>query len=215
MVMHSPRVWALWGGAAVVAVVTATTVAGDLAELHRRAETLGSERRVVVARRPLRLGDTVRRGDLARRRVHRSQLPPGALDTTHAVGRVVAVPVVRGGFVADANLAPRARTGLDGVLPSGTRVIQVVLDHAPRPRVGAAVDVLATFATPDEITGSADVVARGVIVLGVVRVTSAEGGTGLAVNLLVTETDAEALAFAASHGELTLVLVPPEDARLP
>ena len=43
MPRRSPRALALWGAAAVVAVVTATVVAGDLATLHRRAADLGPE----------------------------------------------------------------------------------------------------------------------------------------------------------------------------
>ncbi len=108
MFHHPPRALALWAAAAVVAVLTAVVVAGDLATLHRHATSLGPERELVVATRPLALGATVHAADVTVRRVHRSQAPPGVLRTTNrAVGRVVTVPVLRGGFVAGANLAPR------------------------------------------------------------------------------------------------------------
>ena len=51
MPRRSPRALALWGAAAVVAVVTATVVAGDLAALHRRAADLGPDPRFTLAGR--------------------------------------------------------------------------------------------------------------------------------------------------------------------
>ena len=100
--------FALRAGAVVVTVTTAAIVASDLAKLHRRANDLGPERSVVVARHDLALGTTISADDLRERRVHSSQLPTGALaDVQRAVGRVVTVPLVEGAFVAGRNLAPR------------------------------------------------------------------------------------------------------------
>jgi Flp pilus assembly protein CpaB len=207
----------------VVTVTTAAVVASDLAKLHRRANDLGPERSVVVARRVLRLGTTVSADDVRVRRVHSSQLPPRVLrDVRSAVGRVVTVPVVRDGFVATGNLAPRRRSGLDGALPEGMRAVRVVVLDAVRPRVGAAVDVLASFEadvgtfdpeSPDfGSVGSATVVAEGVLVLGADSTRTAEGASALGVTLLVTPRQARDLAFAATHGVVTIALVPPEDA---
>jgi Flp pilus assembly protein CpaB len=220
MLARSPRALALWIGALAVAAGTATLVASDLAALHRRARSLGRERGAVVAARPLTLGAVITANDVRVRRIHASQLPDGVLPhVSAAVGRVVVVAVVDGGFVADANLASRRRTGLDGALPPGTRAMRVVVRDTLRPRAGAAVDVLASFdasvgadGLPSSGDGRAEVVAPGVSVLAVERVHTAEGDA-LGVTVLVSPREARALAFASTHGRLALALVPPEESR--
>ena len=66
-------------------------------------------------------------------------------DPAHALGRTVRVPVVQDAYVADANLAPTRRAGLDGVLPEGTRAMRVVVEDGLLPPPGSAVDVYATL----------------------------------------------------------------------
>ena len=221
MSRRSPRAVLLWLGAILVAVVTAVLVATDLAALHRRAHSLGAPRSVAVAARDLPLGSRIDGGDLRSRTVHRSQLPSGAVSPRAAERRVVAVPVVRGAFVVDGNLAPRRRTGLNGAIPPGMRAVRIVARDALRPPVGSSVDVLVTFESNDATAGSAPTVvaARGVLVLGTddepaAVETRAGGGnaTGLGVTLLVADDDAPRLAFATAAGVVTLALVPPEDA---
>ena len=226
MSRRSPRAVVLWLGAVVVAITTAALVATDLAALHRRAHSLGSPQAVAVAARDLPLGSSIRRGDITIRSVHRSQLPRGVLSPDAAERRVVAVPVVRGAFVVEGNVAPRRRTGLDGAIPPGMRAVRVVARDALHPPVGTSVDVLVTFESNDgAAAGGAPTVvaARGVLVLGTddepaaVEHPTGGGDTGgregaLGVTLLVTEDDAPRLAFAAAAGVVTLALVPPEDA---
>lgn len=221
MSRRSPRAVLLWLGAILVAVVTAALVATDLAALHRRAHSLGSPRPVAVATRDLPLGSTIDRGDVRARSVHHSQLPSGALSPGAAEGRVVAVPVVRGAFVVDGNVAPRGRSGLDGAIPPGMRALRIVARDALRPPVGSSVDVLVTFESSDAAGGGAPTVvaARGVLVLGTDEAPAAvetrageRGADSLGVTLLATEEDAPRLAFAAAAGVVTLALVPPEDA---
>jgi Flp pilus assembly protein CpaB len=221
MLARSPRALALWAGALAVAAGTATLVASDLAALHRRARSLGDERAAVVATRTLTLGDVVTGADVHIRRIHSSQLPRGVLRAVdEAVGRVVVVAALRGGFVADENLAPRRRAGLDGALPEGTRALRVVVRDTVRPRAGAAVDILASFESvgadglPSSGDGRARLVAPGVLVLAAERVQTAEGDA-LGVTVLVSPRQARALAFASTHGRLDLALVPPEDAKRP
>ena len=153
--------------------------------------------------------------------MHRSQLPSGALSPGAADGRVVAVPVVRGAFVVNGNVAPRRRTGLDGAIPPGMRALRIVARDALRPSVGSSVDVLVTFESSDAAAGGAPTVvaARGVLVLGTDEAPAAvetgagdRNAAGLGVTLLVTEEDAPRLAFAAAAGVVTLALAPPEDA---
>src|SRR5262245_26408765 len=125
MPRRSPRALALWAAAILVALVTAVVVAGDLAALHRRPAGLGPERDAVVAARDLPVGHVLRARDLATRAVHASQLPAGVLVDREALpGRVVAVPLLEGTFVTARHVAPRRRTGLDGVVPRGMRAMR-------------------------------------------------------------------------------------------
>ena len=222
MLKRSPRVLGLWAGAIALAVATGAIVAGDLATLHRRAQQFGPERRVVIARRDLTLGATVTPGDVTTRRVHSSQVPNDVLDDpTLALGRTVRVPVVQDAYVADANLAPTRRAGLDGVLPADTRAMRVVVEDGLRPPRGSAVDVYVSLARDQRGTGAtsrepATLVASGVPVLATDGGGAATGAARtIGVTLLVDEDDAAAIAFAVTHGRIVLALVPPEDARVP
>ena len=225
MLKRSPRALGLWVGATALAVATGAIVAGDLATLHRRAQQFGPERRVVVALRNLALGATVTPGDVTTRRVYASQVPPGVLDDPAlALGRTVRVPVVREAYVAAANLAPSRRSGLDGVLPEGTRAMRVVIEDGLRPPPGSSVDVYAAYARDELGTGAsagsrdpATVVAFGVPVLATdgAGSTSPSASRTIGVTLLVDEEDASAIAYAVTHGRIVLALVPPEDARVP
>jgi Flp pilus assembly protein CpaB len=222
MLVRSPRALLLRVAAVGVGLLTATTVASDLARLHRQAGGLGSARPALVARTDLPIGTTLTTDDVTARTIHSSQLPPHVLrDARDVDGRVVVVPVLAGGFVGARNLAPRHRDGLGGVLPPGTRAMRVVVTSSLRPHRGAAVDVLATptvqsldRASNAARAGSATVVvAYGALVLGTDRETGNAGTLG--VTLLVAEEQALDLAAAAAQGVLTLALVPPEEARGP
>lgn len=214
MLRRTPRALALWAGAAALALVTGAVVAGDLAALHRRAGTLGAEQPVVVARVALPLGATVTPADVTTRRVHASQLPAGVLhDVDDAVGRVVRVPVVRDGYVHASHLAARARDGLAGILPEGTRAVRVTVEDGLRPPSGSAVDVYASFASGTDALGTGRTAGDGAAVAAagaVVIETDDES-----VTLLVDEDQAAALADASARAVLFLALVPPEDARVP
>ncbi len=220
MLRRSPRALVLWAAALVVAVSTATVVAGDLASLHRRAAELGPERHAVVARHDLAVGTVLTARDVTSRPVHESELPGAVVtDRDEVLGRVVAVPVLRGAFVSDGNVAPRRRTGLDGVVPAGMRAMRVVVTDALAPRPGAAVDVLATYDPAAAEAGGNDattVVAHGVTVLGTDRASSGGGRAGArGVTLLVDPEQARELADAQANGVVTLALVPPEDTAHP
>ncbi|HVM39780.1 MAG TPA: Flp pilus assembly protein CpaB [Acidimicrobiia bacterium] len=225
LLRRPPRAVLLWGVAGLTALATAHLVATDLAALHRRARSAGPEVDVVIARRDLPLGSEVRAGDLAVVRRHRRHLPAATLASkADAVGRVVATPVLRGGFVSDRHLAPRRRTGLDGIVPPGMRAVRVEVEGSVRPRPGSVVDVLVTF-DPSLVGPETEptlAVVRGVLV--VASDGEGDGSTddldvGMAANVGVTVlTDPEGarrLAFAATQGVLTLALAPPEDAVTP
>lgn len=213
MLRRSPRTLGLWAAAAALAITTGSVVSSDLAELHRRARTLGPEQPVVVVRRALQLGTTITPSDVTTRQVHASQQPDHVLhDVDDAVGRVVRVPLVRDAFVAHDNLAARSRTGLAGALPRGTRAVQITVDDGLRPPVGSAVDVYVSYATGSDAlgTGRAPSIGATVVAAGAVVLAADDG-----VTLLVVEDDAAALADASARGTLFLALVPPEEARVP
>ena len=225
MFRRSPRALLLWTSAVVLAFVTARIVGADLATLHRRTGDLGPEVVAAVAARDLPVGSTLGQSDVRARRVHRSQLPPGVLAPGDVAGRVVAVPVLRDGFVVERNVAARDRTGLDAVIPAGMRVVRIVV---PQPTselhvASSHVDVLATFDSGAGVDAEGEqsgdptvVVARGALVVdtddgdGTV---GTDATTGAGVALLVTEGEALAVAYATAAGIVSVALVPPEDAR--
>lgn len=214
MLRRSPRALGLWAGAITLGAATAALVAGDLAALHGRVVSLGPERSVVVARAALPLGATVTPADVATRRLHSSQLPDGVLERrSDAIGRVVRVPVVRDAFVQRANLAPRRRTGLAGVLPEGTRAARIDVEHGLRPPPGSAVDVFVSYASGSDALGTGRRTDAGatLVVAGAVVLETASDG----VTLLVDADRAAALAEASAGGTLFLALAPPEDAVVP
>jgi Flp pilus assembly protein CpaB len=200
------------GAAVLVSIVTATIVFGDLTRLHRRAESLGPLRTVLIATRDIPLGATLGAKDVEETSRYASTIPENAVTTRRrAVGRVVAVPVLKGAALLAPNLAPAARTGADGLVPIGYRAVRVQPEDGLKPPLGAVVDVLASLdPTVVEHTG-ADLVARGARVLAVDTATDASS-EGVGVTVLVTEDEARELAFAAANGVLTLALAPPEDA---
>jgi Flp pilus assembly protein CpaB len=213
---HSPRVLFAWLATVVVALMTARVVAGDLATLHRRAATLGPQRRVVLAARSLDVGQTVTAHDLMTEMRYAKEIPPEAItDTRDAVGRVVAVPLLAHAVVFAQHLAPTDRSGIDGIVPEGERAVHVTPADGFRPPRGAIVDVLAAFdptaVVVDGARDSAVIVASGARVVAVDdRATTDDSNAG--VTLLVTELEARVLAFAAANGDLTLAIAPPESA---
>ena len=224
-VRRPPRAVVLRVAAVIVVIATAALVASDLAELHRRAQDFGTPRPAVVARRDLPVGTTIDRRDVTTRTIYSSQLPPEVLDDERAaIGRVVTAPMLRESFVGRRNVAPRHRSGLDGAIPAGMRALRIVVTDAVQPRVGAAVDVIASFesgglesdgldASTELALGSATVIADGVLVLGSDAASSSDGAPARGVTLLVSPRQARDLVFAMTHGFVTISLVPPEDSR--
>jgi pilus assembly protein CpaB len=213
---RSPRVAFAWLATLVVALTTARVVGGDLATLHRRAATLGPERQVVVAARDLDIGETITARDVTTEARYQKDIPREALtDEDAAIGRVVRVPVVQHALLFTAHLAPSDRSGIDGVVGDGQRAVHVTPADGFRPPRGSIVDVLAAFdptaVVVDGARASAVIVASGARVLATdERDTVDETNAG--VTLLVTESEARVLAFAAANGDLTLAIAPPESA---
>jgi len=216
---RSPRVLLAWLAALVVALTTANIVGGDLAALHRRAASLGPRRGVLVSTRDLLTGETVRQRDVRVEMRYGNEIPREAVtDAGRAIGRVVVVPVLRDAMVFARHLAPADRAGLDAVVPVGSRAVHVVPKDGFRPARGAIVDVLAAF-DPTVVNvegsgGAAVVVASGALVLATDDPATGSGGsaTNAGVILLVTDTEARVIAFAAASADITLAVGPPESA---
>lgn len=215
MIRRSPRALAAWCAVGVLALTTARMVGSDLASLHRRATTAGPEIDVVIATRDLPLGATLTDRDVTVRRRFAGRLAPEALRSPRAaVGRVVVVPVLTGNVVSARHLAPRERSGLEGVVPPGMRAVRVVVEDGLQPPPGSVVDVLVSFdpASVDPDTDPTLTVVRGALVLATSPEVDGGGGRGPAVTLLTDVDGAHRLAFAATNGVLTLALAPPEEA---
>ncbi|MDQ1382604.1 MAG: hypothetical protein QOJ71_3323, partial [Actinomycetota bacterium] len=206
----------------IVMLATARVVTGDLGSLHRRAHDLGADIAVVLAARDLPLGMTLAAADLRVVRRPSTTVSNLALrDPVAAIGRIVAVPLLRDEVVGARHLV----SGINGAVPIGRRIVHVVVKDGFRPPVGAVVDVLATFdpsiASGPGSPGQATVVARGAQVVALAGATggqiaerAASTGSGTAdtsgsgVTLLVTEPEARSIAFAASIGEVSIALAP-------
>jgi len=215
---QTPRALAAWCGAALCALVAAGILASDFAAIHARARAAGGEVTAVVVVADLPLGSTVTAADVDEVGRYSAHLPARALRrAADAVGRVVTSPLLGGALLTEAHLAPRHRSGLDGVVPPGMRAVRVVTDDALTPSPGAVVDVIVTFdptaAGPD---GEPTVEAvRGALVIGV----DSDGGgheesfgRQVGVTLLTDAEGARRLAYATANGIVTLALVPPEEA---
>jgi pilus assembly protein CpaB len=200
----------------LVAASTALVVGHDLAALHNRAKSLGSDVRVLLAARDLPLGTTIAENDL------RIVTRPSAMvaadaqhDASAIVGAVVAIPVLRDDVVRARHLARGGGSGVDRVVPAGRRAIHVVSKDGYQPPTGSVVEVLATFdpAERESTDAHAESVAQGALVVALDADAVESGGTLAAgVTLLVTETEARAVAYAQAIGQVTLALAPPETA---
>jgi Flp pilus assembly protein CpaB len=196
-------------------LVTAHTIATDLASLHAQARRSGPLVPVAVARRWLPLGHVIAPGDVTTRRVFAADRPAGSFgDPDRLTGRTVAVPVLAESPVLRGALASRGGAPVG----PGQRALWVPLEHAAaRPRPGTVVDVLATFPGSEDPTIT---VARGALVLEPIGGPdptsdgggSDGGGSDGGVALLMTEDAAARVAYALANGAVTLALAPPESA---
>jgi Flp pilus assembly protein CpaB len=212
MLRRSPRAALAWAAAAVVALVTATTVLGTLSSLRHQDAAFGALHRVVVARRDLAVGTRIGAADLSTRRIRGEAPERDALTAAQAVGQVVRVPLLRGATVTGRHVVASARTGLGAVVPAGRRAVRLVVEHGLRPQVGDVVDVLATF-DPATVGGNGDPTIVLAPAVPVVAVDAAgDAGDTVAVTVLVTPRQSTRLAFATNAGTITLALAPPEAA---
>jgi len=189
-----------WLAVAAVALVTALAVSEAMGRAHAEAARYGSARTVLVAARDVALGDEVGAGDVVVRRLPAALVPQGAVgDPAEAHGRTVVVPLFAGEPVLRRHLAPWGRRGVAALLPPGTRGITVPAGAAAgRLSRGDTVDVLATF-DPAAAQGQEPTfaVATAAPIVDV---------RGESVTVAVDPDEAKRVAFAITHGAVTLAV---------
>jgi Flp pilus assembly protein CpaB len=200
---RSPVLW--WSAAAAVAALAAARVAALDDEAAARREAWGEGVEVLVAVRPLAVGDVLGAGDVAVEAWPRAVVPDGALDASAPVaGRTAVSPIVEGEALVDARLAPAGLSPVAARIPPGHRAVAVPITaggfatEAPPVEVGDRVDVLATFDVLESDAPPTAPVARGALVVEV---------ADTRVTIAVEADDAAPVAFALARGTVTLALV--------
>ena len=191
-------------------------VRGYEARVEALAPALGEPVRVVVTAAGLPRGTILVPGMLREATYPSRYAPPGAVhDADRAAGRTLIAAMAPGEPLTHTRLAP-IRTGpVAALVPPGLRAFAVVTS-LPRGSVrpGDRVDVLATFAGGQPHTETA---ASGVEVLTVLAANGAGGGAGLGdaasafesgpgqtLVLLVSQDQAEQLAYAKAFADLSI-----------
>jgi pilus assembly protein CpaB len=130
--------------------------------------------------------------------------PPGAIrDPARATGRIVVADIAAGEVVTQLRLAGSRSGPTASLVGAGMRAVEIPVASAVGVRAGDLVDVIATFGgggAHTEVTGEA---------IEVLATALPQGGVGLV--LLVSPTDAEALAFASAFATLSVAVRGPDD----
>jgi len=193
-----------WVTVAALAGLTGVTAARIVGRAEAAAARYSSLRPVVVATRPVETGAVLRPADVAVRAVPAAFLPDDPVGAAaDAVGRTVVVALFPGVPVVRSHLAPDGLRGVAALLPPGTRAVAVPAGGASAPvRTGDLVDVLATFdptSSPSPGGEPTFAVATAALVVDV----SDDSAT-----VAVGPDEARRVAFAVSHGVVTLAVAP-------
>lgn len=191
-----------WLAVGVLALVTGSVMAQLVGQAEALSARYGPLRPVVVAARAVDRGAELASADVAVKHVSAGFLPEGTFTTAKAVvGRTPVVPLLAGQTVLAGHLAPDGLVGVTALLPAGSRAVAVPSGGASPPvRRGDTVDVLATF--DPQVTGAGDPTLTVAVDALVVDV-GADSAT-----VAVTPEQAKAVAFAVSHGTITVAITP-------
>ena len=142
-------------------------------------------------------------------------LPPGAIrDPDRVTGRVASADLAEGEVLTGLRVAGGRAGPTASVVPPGMRAVHVAVASSVGVRSGDLVDVLATFGgggAHTEVTGEAlEVLSIDRGSAGSFGATPGQAG-GIGLVLLVTPTDAERLAFAATFATLSIAVRSPGD----
>jgi pilus assembly protein CpaB len=220
--------------AAVCAAILVGTLRADSAAVGANASSSSIE--VAMAKVSLPAMSVITSDHIVEHTALRDKLPQGRLCTAaQAVGRVLAVPVVRGQILTESCFVTEGNGALvAAALPHGMRAVSVTLSRASLSGgllyPGCVVDVLVSFKVPyaERVNGQgvSTTLLHGIQVLAVEDdsiVSKKEGKVeerlpgGRAANMRVTVTlmvdprQAEALQLAAENGSISLAMRNPLD----
>ncbi len=187
--------------------------ATDVSRRERAVEAqLGPLTDVVVARRPLAAGRTIRLEDLAIRRLPARYAPAGASAYAgELAGRRLAVPVPAGGPVTPALLA-RAPVTPAAAVATGQRALELVATGSAAP--GVRVDVVVTSDRRAGASGRARLALENLEVLATRPAPAKDGAPRVAATLRVTPAQAVYLTAAQSFAsDIRLLGRAPGDRR--
>jgi len=194
-----------WMGALALVAVTGLAMARLVGNAQAAAARFGGLRSTVVAARPVPAGALVRPGDVTVRRLPAALVPRGPVaGVGAAVGHLALVAMAPGEVVLVSKVAPSGRRGVSALLSDGSEGLAVPVGPTTPPvTCGDHVDVLASFESDTAAAaGTAPTfpVARGAVVVAVDH---------QAVTVAVTPDEAPRLAYALTHGAVTLALTGP------
>jgi len=194
-----------WFAVGALALITTLAVPGLLGRAQTVAARYGSARSVVVATHDIAVGGEVKEGDIEVRSLPSGLVPAEVVgDIAQVRGRVAVVPVFEGEAIVRRQLAPWGLSGAAALLPPGKRGISVAAGPAAAKLTkGDVVDVLATFDPSSPAAAGKEPtfpVATGASVIDV---------GGEAVTIAVDPEEAKRVAFASTHGAVTVVLSSP------
>ena len=212
------------GVALLAATVASATVYRAVKRIPVR-EVEVAHQFVVMAARPLPLGTRLEATDLKRVGWPSSSPLPGAFSKVEeAVGRGVIVALGPNEPITESKLAPRAAgAGLSPAIPPGMRAISVkvneVIGVAGFATPGAHVDVMVTIRRDNDAVTRVLVSNVPVLTAGT-RYDQEQGQPvkpipATVVTLMVTPSQAEEIALAASEGQIALTLRNPLDIDQP
>ena len=218
-----------WVGALALVLCTGMAVARVTGDAQAAAAQFGALRAVPVAAHDVPVGTPLRMSDVRVRMLPRAVVPRGEVASSAGavVGRVTLVPLSEGEVVTAAKIAPTGLTGISALLAASTgtadsgaagtadaRALAIPTTAATPPlHRGDHVDLLASFDVSDA-PGRTDITPRGPSVDSAPTFPVARHATVLdvghqAVTVAVTADEAPRLAYALTHGAITLALTAP------
>jgi Flp pilus assembly protein CpaB len=228
-----------WVGALALVLCTGAGMARLVGGAQAAAAQFGALRPVPVATHEVLAGTALKASDVTLRRLPAAVIPSGevARSVEAVVGRVTLVPLAPGEVVTSAKVAPSGLTGVSALLPPDSRGLAIpTAPGTPPLQRGDHVDVLASFdldrglalsrAAPTD-TASAGTASAGTASAGTATADIASAGTGpaptfpvarhalvldvghQAITVAVTPDEAPRLAYALTHGAVTLALTAP------
>jgi Flp pilus assembly protein CpaB len=222
-----------WVGALALVLCTGAGMARLVGGAQAAAAQFGALRPVPVATREVPAGTALKASDVTLRRLPAAVIPSGevARSVDAVVGRVTLVPLAPGEVVTSAKVAPSGLTGVSALLPPDSRGLAIpTATGTPPLQRGDHVDVLASFDLdrglapgPASRAAPADTVPSRAAPADTASAALTDGAPTFpvarhavvldvghqAITVAVTSAEAPRLAYALTHGAVTLALTAP------